>query len=131
MGHLMAEEATGALRVEHRREMGAPTLRDKLEAYFALTKPRIIGLLLITTVPSMVVAERGIPDLSLILYTLVGGGSRPVAPTPSTVTSIATSTRSCRARDAVPCLSAGSRHAARSYSGWGSGSCRSRCCGVP
>ena len=41
--------------------------------YIALTKPRIIELLLITTVPTMVVAEGGWPSLGLILITLVGG----------------------------------------------------------
>ncbi|MEI2825634.1 MAG: heme o synthase [Dermatophilaceae bacterium] len=41
--------------------------------YVALTKPRIIELLLITTVPVMFLAARGIPPLSLILATLVGG----------------------------------------------------------
>lgn len=41
--------------------------------YIALTKPRIIELLLITTVPTMVVAEGAWPSLSLILITLVGG----------------------------------------------------------
>lgn len=41
--------------------------------YVALTKPRIIELLLITTVPVMFLAERGIPSLGLILATLVGG----------------------------------------------------------
>jgi protoheme IX farnesyltransferase len=41
--------------------------------YIALTKPRIIELLLITTVPTMVVAEGGWPSLSLILITLAGG----------------------------------------------------------
>ncbi|HEU4488590.1 MAG TPA: heme o synthase [Actinomycetota bacterium] len=46
---------------------------DKLKAYVALTKPRIIELLLVTTVPAMVVAARGWPGLSLILLTLVGG----------------------------------------------------------
>jgi heme o synthase len=46
---------------------------DTVRAYVALTKPRIIELLLITTVPPMVVAERGIPDLWLIVATLVGG----------------------------------------------------------
>jgi protoheme IX farnesyltransferase len=38
-----------------------------------LTKPRIIELLLVTTVPTMVVAARGIPDLLLVATTLVGG----------------------------------------------------------
>ncbi|MEX1255238.1 MAG: heme o synthase [Dehalococcoidia bacterium] len=42
-------------------------------AYLALTKPRIIVLLLITTVPAMIVAEGGMPSLWLVLLTLVGG----------------------------------------------------------
>ncbi|MBK8469318.1 MAG: heme o synthase [Candidatus Phosphoribacter sp.] len=41
--------------------------------YVALTKPRIIELLLITTVPTMVLAQRGIPSGWLVLATLVGG----------------------------------------------------------
>nr|WP_211356211.1 heme o synthase [Lapillicoccus jejuensis] len=41
--------------------------------YVALTKPRIIELLLVTTVPVMFLADRGIPSLWLILATLVGG----------------------------------------------------------
>lgn len=48
-------------------------LKRKLAAYFALTKPRVIELLLITTVPVMILAERGIPDLWLVLATLIGG----------------------------------------------------------
>jgi heme o synthase len=47
--------------------------RGRLAAYVALTKPRIIELLLVTTVPAMVVAERGMPSGWLILATLVGG----------------------------------------------------------
>ena len=39
----------------------------------ALTKPRIIELLLVTTVPTMVVAERGLPSLWLIVATVLGG----------------------------------------------------------
>jgi len=42
-------------------------------AYIALTKPRIIELLLVTTIPTMVLAERGWPSLRLMLVTLVGG----------------------------------------------------------
>ncbi len=42
-------------------------------AYASLTKPRIIELLLITTVPTMVVAERGIPSVWLMVATVVGG----------------------------------------------------------
>lgn len=45
----------------------------RLKAYVALTKPRIIELLLITTVPTMVVAARGLPSLGLIAATVVGG----------------------------------------------------------
>ena len=48
-------------------------LRQTTAAYFRLTKPRIIVLLLITTVPAMMLAERGMPSIGLILVTLVGG----------------------------------------------------------
>jgi len=44
-----------------------------VKAYVALTKPRVIELLLVTTAPVMILAERGIPSLWLILWTLVGG----------------------------------------------------------
>jgi protoheme IX farnesyltransferase len=44
-----------------------------VRAYVALTKPRIIELLLVTTVPTMVLAEQGVPSLWLVLATLVGG----------------------------------------------------------
>jgi protoheme IX farnesyltransferase len=44
-----------------------------VRAYVALTKPRIIELLLVTTVPPMILAARGMPSWSLILFTLVGG----------------------------------------------------------
>jgi protoheme IX farnesyltransferase len=47
--------------------------RHRAAAFVALTKPRIIELLLVTTVPTMVVAARGLPPLDLVLATLVGG----------------------------------------------------------
>jgi protoheme IX farnesyltransferase len=47
--------------------------RGRVAAYVALTKPRIIELLLVTTVPAMVVAQRGMPPAWLVLATLVGG----------------------------------------------------------
>jgi len=47
--------------------------RRKAAAYVALTKPRIIELLLVTTVPVMFLAQRGLPDLWLVVATLVGG----------------------------------------------------------
>ena len=46
---------------------------SKLRAYFLLTKPRVIELLLIATVPTMILAQRGLPDVWLILATLFGG----------------------------------------------------------
>ena len=45
----------------------------KLAAYIALTKPRVIELLLITTVPVMFLAHRGFPNPWLIVATLIGG----------------------------------------------------------
>lgn len=47
--------------------------RSRIGAYVQLTKPRIIELLLITTVPSMVLAARGWPGTALVVWTLVGG----------------------------------------------------------
>ena len=44
-----------------------------VRALVALTKPRIIELLLVTTVPAMLLAQRGVPSFRLILVTLVGG----------------------------------------------------------
>jgi protoheme IX farnesyltransferase len=48
-------------------------LRARVGAYVALTKPRIIELLLVTTVPAMMLAAGGWPSLSLLLLTLLGG----------------------------------------------------------
>ena len=45
----------------------------KVKAYFQLTKPRVIELLLVSTVPTMILAQRGIPDLWLIVATVIGG----------------------------------------------------------
>ena len=50
-----------------------PSLRSRVGGYVALTKPRIIELLLVTTVPTMVVADQGIPSLWLIAATVIGG----------------------------------------------------------
>ena len=44
-----------------------------VRALIALTKPRIIELLLVTTVPAMLLAQRGVPSIGLVLVTLVGG----------------------------------------------------------
>ena len=52
---------------------GGIGIRRTVGAYFALTKPRIIELLLVTTFPAMVVAADGIPSLWLVAATLFGG----------------------------------------------------------
>jgi protoheme IX farnesyltransferase len=49
------------------------TCRQTAVHYVALTKPRIIELLLVTTFPTMFLAQHGLPSLSLIASTLVGG----------------------------------------------------------
>jgi len=49
------------------------TPKGVLGALVALTKPRIIELLLVTTVPTMLLAQRGLPSLKLVLVTLIGG----------------------------------------------------------
>ena len=62
---LVAREATG--RAERTLVV--------LAAYVKLTKPRIIELLLITTVPAMFLAASGVPGVGLILATLIGGAT--------------------------------------------------------
>ena len=49
------------------------SMTEVVRGYVALTKPRIIELLLVTTVPTMIVAAKGVPGLWLIVATLVGG----------------------------------------------------------
>ena len=72
----------GALRLEEMTAPDAATadqaaraigIRDRVAAYVALTKPRIIELLLVTTVPAMILAANGWPSTWLVLATLVGG----------------------------------------------------------
>ena len=50
-----------------------PSRGQVLRAYLALTKPRIIELLLVTTIPTMVLAKRGIPSLWLMAAVVIGG----------------------------------------------------------
>jgi protoheme IX farnesyltransferase len=50
-----------------------PSFGRKAKAYFELTKPRVIELLLVSTVPTMILAQQGIPDLWLMVATVVGG----------------------------------------------------------
>ena len=51
----------------------SPDFHTIVKAYVALTKPRIIELLLLTTVPVMFLAQKGVPPLWLVLWTFVGG----------------------------------------------------------
>ncbi len=51
----------------------AVTTRDVIAAYVGLTKPRIVELLLVTTLPAMFLAAGGVPSLRIMLVTLVGG----------------------------------------------------------
>ncbi|HXW32088.1 MAG TPA: heme o synthase [Acidimicrobiales bacterium] len=60
--------ALSAVAVPVRRRVGS-----RISAYVALTKPRIIELLLVTTLPTMIVARRGLPSLGLMVATLAGG----------------------------------------------------------
>ena len=64
----MLTSPEASLSVPRRRGLAA-TLGD----YVVLTKPRIIEQLLVTTVPTMIVAERGLPSVWLIVATVLGG----------------------------------------------------------
>lgn len=52
---------------------GRPSPRARLGAYVSLMKLRVVELLLVTTLPAMVLAARGLPPLGLVLATLAGG----------------------------------------------------------
>jgi len=60
--------AISSVALPHRTSLSA-----RIGAYVALTKPRIIELLLITTLPTMIVAQRGLPPVWLMAATLLGG----------------------------------------------------------
>ncbi len=61
-------------RVDSARAVHRPlTWQDTARAYVSLMKLRVVELLLITTVPAMVLAERGLPPLGLVAVTLLGG----------------------------------------------------------
>jgi heme o synthase len=62
-----------ASTIAARRPADLLSWRQTAAAYFALTKPRIIELLLVTTFPAMVVANQGLPGFWLAVATLVGG----------------------------------------------------------
>lgn len=60
-------------RTSSEHESSVVRFRHTVAAYVALTKPRIIELLLLTTVPVMFLAAQGVPSLWLVIATLVGG----------------------------------------------------------
>ena len=67
-----AEPATHRHSLPHGAAPRRPH-RTRLQAYIALTKPRIIELLLVTTLPSMVLAAGGLPEWRTALATMLGG----------------------------------------------------------
>jgi protoheme IX farnesyltransferase len=54
-------------------EAWAKQARSRGREYLALTKPRVVELLLVTTVPAMVLAAGGVPELGLVAAVLAGG----------------------------------------------------------
>ncbi len=73
LGEPPAEPAGGGVVAQADRDRSGGRTRDVLAAYVGLTKPRIIELLLLTTVPVMFLAARGVPDLWLVVATVLGG----------------------------------------------------------
>jgi heme o synthase len=78
------DRVAGVTYVGHEAELGASadptgpdaapaTTRDVIAAYIGLTKPRVIELLLLTTVPVMFYAAGGVPPLGLVMATVIGG----------------------------------------------------------
>jgi protoheme IX farnesyltransferase len=69
----------GGDRASGSRSTVSSSTRDRVRAYIALTKPRIIELLLVTTVPAMVLATRWVPGVDwgdwgwTVVWTLIGG----------------------------------------------------------
>lgn len=78
VGRAAAEDRSASTDLADPSDLGgrdghAVSLRDVLGAYVGLTKPRIIELLLVTTVPAMFLAAGGVPPLLLVLSTMIGG----------------------------------------------------------
>jgi len=65
--------AAGGSLPEAATAAGRRSVKAVASALFALTKPRIIELLLVTTIPTMLLAERGLPSIRILLVTLAGG----------------------------------------------------------
>lgn len=71
--HRAEDAATGAVGRRTGPAQERAGWRDVVAAYVGLTKPRVIELLLLTTVPVMFYAARGVPPLGLVVATVVGG----------------------------------------------------------
>jgi protoheme IX farnesyltransferase len=69
VGAQAARSRTGHLAPARRRSVALAVVRD----YITLTKPRIIALLLLTTVATMFVADPAGPSAATILWTMLGG----------------------------------------------------------
>src|SRR6478735_9492376 len=67
----------GAMDISSTAQVTAPasgrTIGRTIRAYIALTKPRVLELLLVTTVPVMILAQGGLPNLWLVVATVIGG----------------------------------------------------------
>ncbi|NUS42177.1 MAG: protoheme IX farnesyltransferase [Mycobacteriaceae bacterium] len=72
IGPSPGDSAAPGLHADDAPVTGA-AVRRTVMAYVALTKPRVIELLLVATIPTMLLADRGHVDLALILSTLFGG----------------------------------------------------------
>jgi protoheme IX farnesyltransferase len=66
-------EVLGPVASVTRLPVRARRPRGRIASYVALTKPRIIELLLVTTLPTMILAAKGLPSWSVVLATLIGG----------------------------------------------------------
>ena len=64
---------TDHAEAKEEQEVPKATARELVKAYIALTKPRVISLLLFTTVAAMFIGQRGAPSFWLILIVCVGG----------------------------------------------------------
>ena len=70
---MAGEMHTTTAQTGTRQTEGTRSICRTILAYVALTKPRVLELLLVTTVPVMILAEGGLPDLWLVFATVIGG----------------------------------------------------------
>ncbi len=73
LGVGVSAPTVGSIGVPGADAGAGPTLRQRAGGFVALTKPRIVELLLVTTLPTMIVAAKGWPGIGLVVATLVGG----------------------------------------------------------